>query len=116
MQPGEIGEQVVEGTGEHYMAQHHDPDPQIKFPIPNEKQQRRTMGAGSSGSHGTRKIQFKGADPSVGKLPVSPPGLMWRGQPAISTTELLRMGEKMMTRNMKQNSRVMTRSMNPKTG
>ena len=75
------------------------------------------MGASSSGSRGTRKIQFKGADPSVGKLPVSPPGLMWRGQPAISTTELLRMGQtRMMTRNMKQNSRVMTRSMNPKTG
>ena len=37
----------------------------------------------------SRKIAYKGSDPSVGKLPVNPDGLMWRGKPAITTQQLL---------------------------
>ena len=60
-------------------------DPQTKFPIPNEK--KRMQAAPVEGP--SRKIAYKGADPSVGKLPVNPDGLMWRGKPAITTQQLL---------------------------
>ena len=58
----------------------------------------------------SRKIAYKGADPSVGKLPVNPDDLMWRGQPAITTQQLQRMGDEIMTRSRLKNSGVQTRS------
>ena len=90
-------------------------DPQVNFPIPNEKRMMQAAAEGSSNVEPSRKIAYRGTDPSVGKLPVEPDGLMWRGKPSITTRQLQQQGEQqiraMITRNQLKNSRIMTRSM-----
>ena len=50
---------------------------------------------------GPRRIQFTNegdGSSTLTKLAIKPPGLMWKGKPAISTSQLLRERDKMIMR------------------
>ena len=52
---------------------------------------RMTEGKSSKSTGAPRTIKFRGSDPDIPDaktLSVKPPGLMWKGKPAISSIEL----------------------------
>ncbi|KAK4268089.1 hypothetical protein QN277_024793 [Acacia crassicarpa] len=82
--PGLRSEKVIEhGTPAEFM---HTPSPTTKFPIPNEKEIRKSSVAIPSSQDGSRKIQFTSPSYTDSSLPVKPPGLRWKGQPSISSS------------------------------
>ncbi|KAK4267927.1 hypothetical protein QN277_024645 [Acacia crassicarpa] len=84
--PGLSSEMVIaEGTLAEFM---HNAIPQAKFPIPIEKEIRRSSAASSSTEHGSRKIDFTSSTDTDSPLAVDPPGLQWKGQPNISSSQL----------------------------
>lgn len=90
---------LYEGSGQAYMhanaAQDEesevDETQETRFPVPNETAMRTTKSK-SSRQRKTQVVQYQGNGSTVGTptdLPFSPPGLMWRGRPAITTSQLL---------------------------
>ena len=85
-----------EGSGQAYMhanAVHEEMNvevaPETRFPIPNETRMRTSKN--TSRQHKTRVVQYQGDGSAVGTptdLPFAPPGLMWRGHPAITSSQL----------------------------
>lgn len=101
LQPGlPSAQHVRDGTAAQYMHQYSDP--QKTFPIPNEKKKRMAVAESSTSSGSPRKIAFKGSDPTVGRLPVKPPGPTWNGRPCITRSQLEAHGRKMITRSMEK--------------
>ena len=88
------------GTAEEYLSQHGDPDVETRFPVPNERRIRtRNMSDGGSSTNNvaTRDIQYRGTGHEVSQptnLPFSPPGLTWRGHPAVTLSQLQRMASR----------------------
>ena len=67
-------------------------DPQIRFPIPSEKELRRSRRmCKSTSAEGSRTIRFTGDGAEVTQptnLPFKPPGLKWQGSACITTRQL----------------------------
>ncbi|CAH9057807.1 unnamed protein product [Cuscuta epithymum] len=88
--PGMPSEEVVSEFS-HEVA--HDPDVNVRFPIPNEKEIRSAVQFEKEiDVPAYRSISFKGDGAQVQKptnLPFEPPGLHWKGKKAISTRQLL---------------------------
>ena len=69
-----------------------NPDPEVRFPIPNERDLRRlSRRCKSTTDEGTRKIGFTGDGAEVSQptnLPFKPPGLQWKGLACITNRQL----------------------------
>ncbi|KAH6768920.1 hypothetical protein C2S51_014256 [Perilla frutescens var. frutescens] len=69
-----------------------DPDVNVRYPIPNEKEIRQTMQSSRVlMSSGNRQIAFTGdGSNSIApdQLPFKPPGLKWKGKRSITATQL----------------------------
>ena len=67
-------------------------DPEIRFPIPSERELKRARRMSySSSNEGIRKIAFLGDGVAVSQpndLPFKPPGLQWKGSPCITNRQL----------------------------
>lgn len=91
LQPGMSSEFLIrEGTAEEYVEEYGDVE--TRFPIPNHTELRKDSIHTPSNEAALRKIQFKGdgsTSTTPSDLPFSPPGLMWNGQPAITTSSLI---------------------------
>ena len=73
-----------------YMSQIEDPV--IRFPIPNETQMRMKKATSTTSSSVPRKVEYRGAGSEVATptdLPFSPPGPRWKGEAAITTSQLI---------------------------
>ena len=69
----------------------HEPDPQTRFAIPNERDLRKRIPSKSLSGDSRRKIKFvwDGAEVRLATdLPFNAPGLQWQGRPAMTTRQL----------------------------
>ena len=91
LQPGLVSERVVLST--HIINAsggiNSNPNPHVKFPIPNERELRvAKRRAYSINNSGTRKTAFFGNGFEVrqpSNLPFKPPSLQWQGSPCLIT-------------------------------
>lgn len=96
---------LLEGSAQEYMhasAGHEesevDEDPESPLPLPKKIRMRKSRRNNSrrSGSR-LRVVQYQGGGSIIGTpidLPFAPPGLMWRGEPAITTSQLFSLSRK----------------------
>lgn len=72
----------------------HSSDPNLTFPIPNEREYRvekiQGVGQTSSTTQSNRRIGIRvvGGPINTTSMPIQPPGLQWRGQNCITSRQL----------------------------
>ena len=81
--------QVVINEGVHEEDDYFDEDVETRMAIPNEMEIRMTTR--STSNTGIRKVKVlkDPSHPPTPTLPFKPPGLRWKGQPAITTRQLV---------------------------
>ena len=99
-QPGTSTERVIIEGQRNVTDCHVNPDPEMRFPIPKEREIRKSRARPITQAP-LRQINFQGDGSQVTMatdFPFQPLGMQWRGAPTISSNQLQTQRQQMISR------------------